>query len=463
MGWGGTLCVVNATPYTWIRTFQPDAGAGDMSDWSLPEKIKPGEIVDVYAEFKTATTHDWALTQYSFGDHSPAIELGINGSDFGNGFYYLHLIDVSTLGNPKGARIETPFVHNGSAFLFLGGTEDSFISSNPPGRTWMSDTLSAIGEQTLRTICLLESHDAGMSLDKLITKTSPFVTPANVRTQTRHIGEQLADGVRFFDVRPVVSSGAYFTGHYSNTRTPLRWQGANGVSIAEIIAHVNLFTASCAELVILDFSHAYDSDSAFVDFDQKQWDGLFALLASPSTGLRHLYHAPAGTGDLTTLTVNDFIGKGRAAVVCLIEAGRHIRIPAAYEGKGFYTKSRSFPVRPAVAYSNTDHVGVMTEDQRKKLARYKTRREAPVVETSWTLTQVTGAEAAGFGPSILDLAYRAKNKLFPSLWRYCSADSFPNLLVLDNVDSTDYLALAMAITWWFSLHGKERGVMCTVL
>ncbi|KAJ3952045.1 hypothetical protein N0V92_011517 [Colletotrichum tropicale] len=415
------------------------------------------ELVKVYAEFRTATTNDWGLTQYSVGTASyPAIEIGINGRDFGKGSYYLHLISISTLGNPKGTKITTPFIHNGSAFLFLGGKEGSYVSSNPPGRTWMRDTLSVIGHHSLRTTCLLGSHDAGMSLDRLATKTSPFVTPANVQTQTLDVGAQLASGVRFFDVRPVVSGGAYFTGHYSNTKSPLRWQGANGVSVAEIVAKVNAFTAACAELVILDISHAIDTDDRYENFTQRQWDVLFDLLADPVTGLKNLFTAPAGTRDLTRLSINQFIGSGRAAVVCLIQADRHIRIPKKYDGRGFYMKHAYFPVRPSVAYSNTDDVRFMMYDQRRKLERYKTRREDPVVETSWTLTQVTGAEAAGFGPSILELAFRARNQLYPNLWGFCTDDSFPNLIALDDVDSTEYLALAMAVMWWFSLGGKGR-------
>lgn len=43
MGWGGNLYVVNATPYTWTRVYQPAPGAGDMSAWHLPSMIDPGK------------------------------------------------------------------------------------------------------------------------------------------------------------------------------------------------------------------------------------------------------------------------------------------------------------------------------------------------------------------------------------------------------------------------------------
>ncbi|KAF6797567.1 PLC-like phosphodiesterase [Colletotrichum sojae] len=427
-----------------------------MNDWSLPEKVKPGELATAYAEFRTATTRDWGRTQYSFGFHFPAFEVGINGSDRGTGDYYLHLLDVSALDNPRGTRITTPFVHNGSAFLFRGGSEADalgFVSSNPPGGDWMRLLLPSIGRLTLREVCLLEAHDAGMSIAELGTRTSAVVTLENVRTQTLDVGAQLRSGARYLDVRPVVSGGRYFTGHYSDTRSVLGWQGANGESIAEIVREVNEFTAEHAELVVVDLSHAIDTDSGYRGFDQAQWDRLFAALRDPETGLRGLFEAPAGTTDLTTLRMEEFIGRGSAAVVCVVQAGDHIAIP---EGRGLYRKRMFFPVNPPVAYSNTDRLDVMTADQLRKMRLFKTRRKDPVLETSWTLTQVTPAEAAGLGPSILRLAARARNELFEKLWGFCEGESFPNIIELDNIDATDYLALALAITLWFRVGEEAR-------
>lgn len=307
--------------------------------------------------------------------------------------------------------------------------------------------LPSIGHLTLRQACLLESHDAGMSLADLATRTSAFVTPDNVRTQTLPVGAQLRAGARYFDVRPVVSRGAFFTGHYSDTHSVLGWQGANGESVAEIVRQVNDFTAEHAELVVLDLSHAIDTDAGYSPFTQAQWDALFALLSD----LRCLFSPPIDTSDLTSLTLQSLIGAGSAAVLCLVQASDHIALPAS-----FHHKRHLFPVNPAVAYTNTDRIDEMTEDQRRKMRLFKRSRDDPVLETSWTLTQVTAAEAAGLGPSILRLAARARDELFAQLWDFCEEGSFPNVIELDNINGTDYLALALAVTLWFGLGEEAR-------
>lgn len=56
------------------------------------------------------------------------------------------------------------------------------------------------------------------------------------------------------------------------------------------------------------------------------------------TGINNLYVAPnPSTVDLTTLTLNQFIGSGNAAVVVVVDSSISL---GAYNGKGFYTYSQ---------------------------------------------------------------------------------------------------------------------------
>ncbi|HEY7767962.1 MAG TPA: hypothetical protein VIB55_07250, partial [Longimicrobium sp.] len=243
MGQGGKITLVNGTPYNWRNTYHHSY---QMNSWTFPDTIAAGTTASVYVEWSQG------FFEHS-GDDAGEVTytLGPSGANFqvqaraGNGFdLRVVLTDIATTGNPKGSTIDLGWQHDGNVTFILAGTEGSYTSSNPPA-AWMQQNLGVLGGRSLRHLCIPGSHDAGMSV---YTSGTAFATRCNTLTQTSGILGQLQFGVRYFDIRPVISAGQYLTGHYGNIGQINSWQGANGQSIASIISDVNAFTGANQEL-----------------------------------------------------------------------------------------------------------------------------------------------------------------------------------------------------------------------
>jgi hypothetical protein len=313
---------------------------------------------------------------------------------------------------------------------------------NTPSTAWMQNNLSLLGSRTLREICIPGTHDAGMSA---LNSGTAFAYTCNVITQTNAVLGQLQNGSRYFDIRPVISAGQYVTGHYSEISELNSWQGGNGQSIQSIINDVNTFTASNNELVVLYLSHDLDTDlgnSSYAAFTQSQWNSLLQMLQQ---GLNHLYtDAPIGA-DLTTLTLNSFIGGNSPAVVVVVDASASGITLGSFAGEGFYLPA-NFPVYNE--YADTNNLDSMISDQLSKMAAQRTNPEASYFLLSWTLTQSSEeAVLCDLGAdSILTLANEANGQLASQLLPACSAQTFPNIIYVDNLTSSvDIVSLAMQV------------------
>jgi hypothetical protein len=82
-----------------------------------------------------------------------------------------------------------------------------------------------VGRQSAQANTLLQ----GMSEDNGGTL---LVSDANVKTQTLNIQQQLEQGIRYFDIRPVVDGGEWFTGHYGCPNGFTGCQGRKGQSVS---------------------------------------------------------------------------------------------------------------------------------------------------------------------------------------------------------------------------------------
>jgi len=312
------------------------------------------------------------------------------------------------------------------------------------GSAWMQKNLGRIGKRNLRNLCIPGSHDAGMSLFKPGTL---FARPCNTCTQKLSIYQQLEAGVRYFDIRPVISGGEFMTGHYSKFGIINSWQGANGQSIQSVIDDVNKFSSENNELIILHLSHDLDTDvgnSSYSDFTPYQWNDLLVQLLE---GLQRLYFTP--DEDLTKIPLNSFIGNGRAAVVVVVEPSSESAVPLSqYRQQGFYPVT-AFPIYNK--YSNTKILDSMIADQLEKLKEQRSGADSPCFLLSWTLTQDTlGALTCGSffsqTPSIIQLASEANAVLETRLMPACTPECFPNILFVDAVDGSLGLpSLAMRI------------------
>ncbi|KAI9866105.1 MAG: hypothetical protein M1813_001666 [Trichoglossum hirsutum] len=202
------------------------------------------------------------------------------------------------------------------------------------------------------------SHDAGMSV---LNGHTGGANEQNTVTQNLDIGGQLNSGARYFDIRPVIASGGFATGHYSDVSGV--WQGGNGQSIDDIISRINSFLDRNQELVILSLSHTLDTDNGYQKFSQGQWNQLLWKLS----GLKYRYVAPAGTSDLSKLKLRDFIGAGPKVLLILDGDAAKVNL-GAFARQGFYNSSQLSVFN---TYSDTDNRDKMISDQ---LAKLKSRR-----------------------------------------------------------------------------------------
>lgn len=302
---------------------------------------------------------------------------------------------------------------------------------------WMQANIGTLGSRPLTHICIPASHDAGMSQ---INSGTAFSNAANTQTQTLSIGDQLTAGSRYFDIRPVIADGSYSTGHYSDVTQISSWQGSNGQSISDVISDINSFTSGNNELVIINLSHAYDTDSGNSDypiFTQDQWNSLFDQL----TGINHLYVDPNPTTvDLTKVTLSTFIGSSPAVVV-VVQPDNTIDL-GDYSSKGFYQYSQ---LNAYNSYADTSTLSTMESDQFTKMAAQRGTPDQSYFLLSWTLTQST-AEVLGVGDSILDLANEADPALYTDLPAKLSTSTYPNILFIDNFQNDGKMVdLAMSI------------------
>lgn len=444
MGEGGHVTLVNGTSHEWSL----NSGATNeyqMAAWSWPQTVKSGKSISVYVEWKQGALIDLkdsaGNAQYSLSGTSYTFTVQSRSSSktpagFG---IQVTLTNIATVNLGAGSIVKLGWKHDGYVSFVLAGSEGHFMSTDLP-TDWMQKSLGTIGNRTLRHVCIPGSHDAGMSVLRAHTA---FIKDSNVLTQYKSIGQQLALGSRYLDIRPCISAGTYVAGHYSYVDVVVYkgWQGGNGQTIAEIINDLNTFTATNKELVILNMSHAYNTDAGnekYPDFNQEQWNGLFKQLAA---GANNLFFAPGGNNgvDLTGLTINQFIGGGQAAVVIVLEPG-NISL-GSYGGKGFYTYSQ---VNAWNRYADTNNLNNMVNDQLKKMKDNRPNQDQTYFLLSWTLTQ-DALQAFSGVPSITSLADTANAQIYDQVMGASSKKTYPNILMVDGLKDSSVGALAVAI------------------
>lgn len=433
MGEGGTFVLINGTPYAWVKT---GTSSYQMNAWSFPDVVGAGQTTSVYVEWDENILHNK-------GDDSGEVHFSLQGTPHtfqlqarGSGGFHLqvYLDGIATANNPQGSTVRLGWHHDGNTVFILSGQVGRFSSVNPPSN-WMQTNISSLGSRPIRHLCIPGSHDSGMSI---INGKTVFANPDNVLTQTVPIAQQLSLGARYFDLRPVVSDGQFKCGHYSKVDV-VGWQGANGESFSQVIDEINTFTNNNKELVVLNLSHDRNTDDGrdYRALNQDEWNRLFAQLS----GIHDLFVAPDPTAvDLVNLPLNQFIGQNRAAVVIIIQPDDQYISLGDYATRGFYFY-RQFNAYNS--YSDSNDLSRMTQDQLDKMRAVRPNPNGQLFLLSWTLTQDAG-DIVG-GTSILDLAREANPAMFTALPPACNANTFPNILYIDNFAESNVTALAMAI------------------
>ena len=350
------------------------------------------------------------------------------------------------MNNAEGSWLNLGWVHDGVVYFVLSGKDGTFNSSNPPV-DWMQKSLRTLGKRPLSQICMPGTHDAGMGKITWADHIPDFIIDKFTQTQSYEISYQLHYGSRFLDIRPTISRGDFWTGHYSGKL------GARGQSIATIIDDINNFTAENAELVIVNLSHALQTDDNFRYLNQDEWNRLMQAMLR----LNHRYTLTdqSKAKDLSLLSLNEFIGQGKAAVICVVEAPPEIKI-GDYAQQGFY-----FPSQLNVynEYSNTNDCVKMVQDQLGKMKNHMSTDDKRLFLLSWTLTQQPPPTINVEDPdswskivpwaeqlkSIRDMAYSANKAIMIQLLPVVGLSAFPNITYIDFMENSNYAALAMAI------------------
>ncbi|PRD56658.1 hypothetical protein [Sphingobacterium gobiense] len=419
MGQGSHILIKNQTDQDWVCFHNHQY---QMDGWGFPEKIASGAVVKVYVEFcENIFKHehdDAGEVKYKFGSDTstnPSSYIEFAATYKHERDVYVKLVNIPSAGNQLNKTIDLGWDHDGTMPFALYGSSGDYMLIDPS--RWMEQTLGRIGDFPLKDISIPGSHDAGMYTRNGGTA---FGRDCNTLTQTGSVGQQLVNGARYFDIRPVIAAGKYMTGHYSKI-IDATWQGANGESISDIIKEVNSFTEGRKEIVILNLSHTLNTDvgnTSYRAFNDEEWTTLFQQLA----GINKLLFSDKA--DLTQVKLNELLSND-SKVIIVVEGLNSGKLGAYYR-KGFYT-TKEFNVYNS--YANTNDLSKMINDQIDKM---KAHSDSYFL-LSWTLTQST-SQAVTCSSSILDLAKQANAKL-DSVLDYVSPSLYPNIVYIDKFDN----------------------------
>ncbi|KAK0637689.1 hypothetical protein DIS24_g10547 [Lasiodiplodia hormozganensis] len=305
----------------------------------------------------------------------------------------------------------------------------------------------------------MSSRSLSTTIISALSPVTANIMDSALLCQSKNIYGQLVDGPRYLDIRPVISDGSFWTGHY--TKVEGLWLGGVGQKISSIVDDVNNFTATHKELVIVNLSHAMNTDAgitSYRDLEQGEWDLLFQEFSRIQD--RYIAKSANDAANLTSNTLNDFIGSSKAAVIIVVDAN-NIKL-GSFEHQGFFTTNE---VSVQDEYSNTDDAVTMINGQLGKLGKLLSSFSPKLFLLSWTLTpQMTnfgwGAVAnelvkrtplglfwnsPSSKASVKDMAYSANKSLSTDCLPHCHPANLPNILYVDFLEGSDYAALAMAI------------------
>jgi hypothetical protein len=310
---------------------------------------------------------------------------------------------------------------------------------------WMSDNLALLGPRTLSQISMPASHDSGMykvsdcTPDISILRHGPYgVNACNTQTQTLSIRDQLDQGSRYFDIRPVMfgDDDVLYTGHYA-LKSPVTL-GCNGPTLADFFQQVSDFMAESGDLVILKFSHYYNRNTSTDRFSDAEMTALIAQVHSILGP--NLYTGNVPPQGFLNATLGDLISSGGRALVVFDTLPDDLRDPAS----GIYSYADA-PARGDLTvfdqYADCNVLGDMIIDQKAKLTNVANHTGCLFL-LSWTLTQ-DGEQAIKCGldvadaTTILDLADQANPDLQSTLQDWISNGTitprtWPNFLYVDD-------------------------------
>lgn len=147
------------------------------------------------------------------------------------------------------------------ALCFAAGcTKESAEDSNAATANWMHNLLKENPDKAiaLKDIAVPGSHDAAM----YVLEDCIGGNACNTQTQYLNMQAQLEQGLRMFDIRPILYKGKYYTQH----ATDCSGFGCKGDVMDNILTQTKSFLDNHAELVFLELSHFCGLESDDADF-----------------------------------------------------------------------------------------------------------------------------------------------------------------------------------------------------
>lgn len=359
---------------------------------------------------------------------------------------------------------------NGDAFQMYQSLAGSMYGCT--SKIWdRSNWMSNFQTKTLGQLSIPGSHDAGMSTTHGCTT---FGSSGNTQTQIKNIANQLAIGIRYFDIRPAFntlsntysSNTTIYTGHFGDTKSPVGIQGCNGESMDDVLNAVKNFlnlSTSSTEVVILKFSHfynttttvgmngaSYTSDYFFSDSSitvatkQTQINQLISSINSILGSKVYINNTGSRLADIALSSC-----KGKVIIVFDIADLSGVTL-----SNGIYRYLDFNPTSPNKSsadlvvfdkYSNTNDINVMTSSSapldtehpgQMYLLQNSANHGGDLFLLSWTLTLSGGQASNPLAFNILQLSQQATGVLskFMVNYQYDLAAHFPNILYVDACD-----------------------------
>ncbi len=433
MGQGGYIKLCNHTTHKWVLL---QDGKYQMNAWYRPDSVDSGSEVSFYFEWNQSIfinpCDDSAFATYRLEGTSIQFTVRAQASGGYTRYYFDTYVDLQTLSllDMPGSRYHTGWNHNGTVYFIVYEDDGCYFGYPKIVEDFFAASYEMLKDKPLNQISLVGSHDAGMYE---MNGGTAGATRHNTLTQTHSIYQQLMRGARFFDIRPVIGNGGQLlAGHYSAMMRISLWEGrlgGNGAALETIVSDINRFTRDhVRELVIIDLSHAYNTDSGYHDLNAAEWERVFTVLQNLNCLIRKSAVKQAGWSltNLGALTLENLLSLGR--VLLRLDDDPPGDLPD-------YIFSRDC-LNICGEYSDTNAANTMIDDQLDKMARKKTKDN--MFQLYWTLTQ------SGCGLLMGDICFSAVrvNKLLMSrLLEQVSSSCYPNIIYVDNI-CTERPALA---------------------
>jgi hypothetical protein len=311
--------------------------------------------------------------------------------------------------------------------------------------SWMGDHWDLLSKRPLYRMCFPGSHDSGTYMS---THQTSFSSERVTKTQILDIQGQLMQGVRYYDLRPVVygDENAFYTAHSSDlTKIGLGYQGAIGAELRAALDQVRAFVSqNRKELVILRFSHCTSWGRS--DFSDLERERLFALIKQSLDGVLIC----GDETDLCGVTMGTLIARGNVIAVfdlgaTQLSSREGIWAAQALESRGGYSDTNEVP--SMIRCEKKDHLGQLNQLAASK----RSSHEKPFLfELCWQLT-LQGKQNGPTGTvSILDLAAEANAALFDNvkgwLGNEINPDVYPNVINTDACEEAGTRAVELSIS-----------------